>query len=93
MLTNVSNFFARALVKRGTIEEKNVNDVRFGIEVFITHIITFSSIIMIGTMANHFIETILFCIVFCHLRFFSNGFHAKKFIQCFMLSNITYLFY
>ena len=92
MLTGISKFCARALLKKGAIEERDVNDVRFGIEVFITHIITFSSILIIGIMIDNFIETALFCFVFCHLRSFSNGFHAKTFSQCFILSNATYLF-
>lgn len=92
MLTGISKFCALNLFKRGAIGEKNINDVRFGLEVFITHLITFASILVIGIMINHLTETVLFCVIFCHLRSFSNGFHAKTFIQCFMLSNITFLF-
>ncbi len=63
MLTGISKFCASALLKKGAIEERDVNDVRFGIEVFITHIITFSSILIIGIMIDYFMETALFCVL------------------------------
>lgn len=86
LLSEISKLCARVLFEKNAIEEKDVNEARFGIEVFITHIITFGSIFIIGAMTNCLTKTVLFCIVFCHLRSFSNGFHAKSFFQCFTWS-------
>ena len=82
----ISDYF----YKKGIINFEDKNAFRFAIEVVITQLFTFVSILIIGYYMNMFYHTVIYCIYFVWARKVLEGYHAKTFLHCYI---ITILFY
>lgn len=79
------------LYRKGNISFDQIDQCRFGLELIGTNLFVFSSTIFLGFMINHLISIVFIDFVFITLRHFSDGYHAKTFKNCFILTNMTCL--
>lgn len=79
------------LFKKGYIKNDQLNDIRYGVEVILSNFISLISIILIGLIIHQIKITTLFLFVFIGLRFMYEGYHAKKFLSCLLLTVSSYL--
>ncbi len=80
------------LLKKNRIIEKEDSEIySYGLELLISNGITLLAIVSTGAILNKLDLTFIFLLVFCGLRIFTGGYHAKSFWGCFLISNITYL--
>ena len=84
---NIANFF----YKIGLINFKDRKALRFGIELIITQFFTFLTILVIGVAINKTFITIIYCIYFVWTRRTFEGYHAKNFLSCYILTILFYI--
>ena len=77
--------------KKGYIKNEDINALRFSFELYITQIITFLTMFIIGLCLNRCIETIIYMVFFSILRKKINGYHAQTFLRCYILSIVSYV--
>lgn len=73
------------------IEEKDMNALRFALELIIAQTITVLSLLFIAYSINRIVETILYIVVFATLRRIIQGYHAKTFLKCYILTMSNYI--
>lgn len=86
-MNKISYQIANYAVLQGYIIKEEIEEIRFGVEVILSQCITFLPILIYGFLTHQVIQTIFFLSIFCTLRVLSNGFHCKKFLNCFLLTN------
>lgn len=73
-------------------ETKYSKDVYvYGIEVFLSNFLNVLAIFIISCLLSDGIMGVVFLFVFCLLRVFTGGYHAKTYGKCFMVGNISFL--
>ena len=85
---NISYWFFRS----DYIEEKDIDKIRFAIEVVLSNTVSFLTVIIIGCIIGCYVRTILFLLVFIGFRTLSDRYHAKTFLRCYILTVGSYLF-
>lgn len=90
-MTKFCQFIATQFYNHHMIEVDDINPLRFAFELLITQMITYLTMIFIGIMTHHFYETIVYCILFGILRKRIQGYHAKTFRMCFVLTILNYI--
>ena len=78
-------------IKKGHIVQEDREVYEYGFHLIFSDIINFSLILIIGVLLHQLINSIIFLAVFCSLRQFAGGFHAKKYWICRMAMAITFL--
>ena len=66
-------FLSKLLLKYDHIRIDQLNDIRYGIEVILSNILSFLTILIFGFLYNQFSVTILFLLIFISLRFLYEG--------------------
>lgn len=81
------------LQRKGVIStEKNEMELyKYGVEISLSSIISFLEILFIGIATSHFIESILFLVVFIFIRSFTGGFHANTYLKCNLVMLISFI--
>lgn len=92
MMTEFSNRIATYILKKHLIIHSQYEDFRFGIEVILSQLLTFFPMFIYMVTASLYLKSILFALTFISIRTIKKGFHAKSFLNCFILSNMAYLF-
>lgn len=87
------NTIVNWLIQQGAVSVKDKSIYCYGMEVLLSSIITYSSIIIIAYLADRLLETIVFSIAFVCLRQYAGGHHAKTRWGCYCLSLSAYLIY
>lgn len=91
MLNVAATHIADLLLIRAK-EQKYSRDVYvYGIEVFISNFLNVLAIFIISCLLSDGIMGLVFLLVFCPLRVFTGGYHAKTYGKCFMVGNISFL--
>lgn len=90
-LTNCCEYISNYAIHKSLINKNDFENFRFGLEVLLSQLITFSTIFIIGIVLKKIVQTIFFLVMFISFRSFKNNFHCKTFISCFLLTNFTYL--
>ena len=62
----------------------------FGIEVILSFVITLMSVLLVSMITKQFECTGAFLFSFVLLRLFCDGYHAKKYWQCLVITNILH---
>lgn len=75
-------------VERRYCQEKDRDIIRFGIEVIFSQIFTFMPIVMYALLSKDTISIFVMIITFASLRIMGKGYHAKRFVDCFLLTNL-----
>ena len=63
----------------------------YGIEVFISNVLNVLAIFIISCLLSDGLMGLVFLLIFCPLRVFTGGYHAKTYGKCFMVGNISFL--
>ena len=80
------------LFKRDLVEKDNIEDVRFLLELYLTQIITIVSIYLIGLLFMDAVSILIICICFMAGRKYLDGYHAKTFRNCYLLTILNFIF-
>lgn len=79
---------AEYIYYKGIIQYEDVNAFRFALELMITQVLTFVSIFILGITIRNFNETLIYCIYFIWTRRIVEGYHARTFLNCYILTMI-----
>lgn len=61
---------------------KNVQVISYGIEIILSSIMNLLLVFVLGSCLWGWIETLVFILLFCPIRQFSGGYHAKTHLLC-----------
>lgn len=84
---NLTNYCLR----RKVITDDKYEIYLYGFKLIIADVINYTIVIILGSLLNRLLESIVFLISLCGLRRFTGGFHAKTFWVCRMSMVITYI--
>lgn len=93
MLKKISLFLTEILIVKQIINEDEKKRYTYGFELCFSTIISLISILMISILKKDFFFGILFLFIFMPLRMTANGYHAKTFSCCFLLTNSVFIIY
>ena len=91
MIQELSIKIANFMVKRSIISDSDRNLYEFAYLSLIERLISWGTIIVLGTLFDCFLGSIIFTFSFIPLRIYAGGFHAKVYWKCFLISSITFL--
>lgn len=80
IVTSILNFMVRQNVI--TDKQEVMDFYRYGIEISISSILNVVLILLLGLISHHFVESILFLIVFIFMRSFMGGYYAQSYFRC-----------
>lgn len=89
-MRSISGRVAEILETHGAIQENDVDECRYGLEVFISSAFEVLSILFISIFVRNFVETLLFFAAFIPLRIYAGGYHAGTKLRCYLVSLATY---
>lgn len=93
MLYTIAAYCTSILINNGIIEEKKRAVYIYGFQLFIATASSILSILLISLTTGNTAYGILYLVTFMSLRITANGFHAKTYCGCFLLSNGIFLLY
>lgn len=91
MISKISSRITDILIKYSSIESKNKELYEYGFFVLLSQILYFIITIIVGTILNIAIESIIFYIAFQFIRRYAGGYHAATETQCEILSTLSLL--
>ena len=90
-MRNFFEYVANEFYIRGIINGEDRNALRFGIELIVTQVITFFSLVVISVLTRNLLECFIYCFFFIWGRKVFEGYHAKTFMNCYILTIISFL--
>jgi len=81
------------LIYRNIIDKSQKNIYIYGFQLFLSTLCSVSAILGVAFLSGNFIEGVVFLTIFMSLRMTANGYHAKNYLGCFILSNSLFVFY
>lgn len=91
MISKLSTFFTKKLVKNGTIHDSEQEIYVYGFFMFLSHMFYLFVACMFGIVFNCFIESVIFYVLFQSIRRYAGGYHAKTETRCEILSTLSIL--
>lgn len=91
MITTISEKIASYLCRKNIIDKDKKEIYQYGYEVLISGLIGFAIVIILGTLMNCFIESMLFLAVFVPVRQLTGGYHADAYLKCNIVFTIVFL--
>lgn len=91
MLQKLSNIIVEFLINRKNIEEKDKEIYLYGAMLFLSTLAGILSIILISILFFDLATVLIFFVFFTPLRVHSGGYHCKKYMTCFIVSNIIFV--
>lgn len=77
----------RVLIERKIITVDNRETVNYGLSTGIELILNLITTLTIGYVLNMVLESIVFLLSFAYVRVYTGGYHLKKAINCYLVSN------
>lgn len=93
MLNVIADFCTSILVNNGVVKEEKSAVLVYGFQLFISTASSLLSILLISLFTGNIAYGILYLVVFMLLRITANGFHARTYGRCFLLTNGLFLLY
>lgn len=90
-MRNFCEYVANEFYIRGIINGEDRNALRFGIELIVTQVITFFSLVVISVLTRNLLECFIYCFFFIWGRKVFEGYHAKTFMNCYILTIMSFL--
>lgn len=90
MLYKIANLLSKNLAAKLNDTEEKVEIYTYGLELIISTLCAWLSILFISLILNDVLSGVIFISFYSTLRFFVGGYHAKSYLKCFIVSNITY---
>ena len=82
MISRISSKIAFFFVSNRIIEKDKEEIYSYGLELLISQMISILSVLLIGALIGHFVDVLVFLIVFIPLRTYAGGYHAESHIRC-----------
>ncbi|QUI21408.1 cyclic lactone autoinducer peptide [Vallitalea pronyensis] len=92
MIYKLSTKISDKLVKKGIIQEDDIEVYNYGFEIIISSLLIFLGMMTLGIVFKCIIEVIIFMAFFCLLRIQAGGYHAKTHLQCFSFFALSCFF-
>ncbi|MBP1925460.1 accessory gene regulator B [Sedimentibacter acidaminivorans] len=89
MISSLSQSILNGFIEQRIISEEDRNIYEYGIEIAISYLLNFLTMITISFFMNMLIECIVFLIIFVPLKGYTGGYHAPNYIICFVISCLT----
>ncbi len=86
MVYRLSEYLTGLLIEVGSIEKKDKNLYRYGIEIIMVMALNIVTVIIIGYAMGMFLECVIFLLLFIPLRSYAGGYHNSSSIKCYFLS-------
>ena len=90
MENNFSEKITNKMITKKVINKEEAEIYAFGFHQLILIILNIISILIIGSIFNKFLFSLLFLIEFIPLRCFAGGIHANTQLKCYIFSMIYY---
>ena len=82
MIKDISNGVSRRFVEKGILDEENKEICSYGLEIFISTMISVCMVLFISIICSKLLEGIIYLIFYCSLRTYAGGYHAKSHRSC-----------
>ena len=82
MIKSISNSASRKFVEKGILGKDNEEVCSYGLEIFISTIISVCMVLIISIICAKTMEGIIYLIFYCSLRTYAGGYHAKSHRSC-----------
>ncbi len=82
MIKDISNGVSRRFVEKGILDEENKEICSYGLEIFISTMISVCMVLFISIICFKLLEGIIYLIFYCSLRTYAGGYHAKSHRSC-----------
>ncbi len=89
-MQNISEYIVNKLFV--SLNEEEQYELQFGVELILTQSILISIIIFSGVMLGRFVESLVFILLLLSVRTVLDGYHAKTFLKCCILTLCIYFF-
>ncbi len=86
MLSKKSAEFADLLVNKNVIPYEKRNIIAHGITVMVELILNIVTTLILGVIFGLILESIIFLIAYSSIRMYTNGYHCKTSVGCYMFS-------
>ena len=86
MIKNISNSVSRKFAEKGILEKNNVEICSYGLEIFISTMISVCMVLFISTFFTKPLEGIIYLLFYCSLRTYAGGYHADSEEKCYITS-------
>lgn len=90
MLEKCADNMTQLLFKKCSLDESRKPVYRYGFQLFLSTSASTTAILLLSALFSLFDHAVMFLLVFMPLRFFSGGYHAKTYGNCFILTNAVY---
>ena len=90
MIHEISKRISLSLLNRNLIKDELIEVYVYGTELFLSFILTSAVILILGSILNLFVETLIFMVLFIGIRRIVGGFHANSYFRCFISTVASY---
>lgn len=90
MLQKTAARISQWYFNKGYIQEEDIDSIRFGLEVVLSHFISFSLILGTGILSGNFWISFVFVLALALFRSIYDGYHAETFFRCTMMTLSNY---
>lgn len=94
MLDSLAVWCTSQLIDKNVVEEKKYDIYVYGFQLFYSTLFSVLTMLTVSCITHNLLQGIIFLVIFMSLRMTANGYHAKTYFRCFLLTNsifITYL--
>ncbi len=91
MLLKISEYVTNSFVNKKIINSNSADIYIYGFQLTLSTLFSIITIILISSLIN-FLFGIIFCSFFMPLRFCAGGYHSKTYWNCFILTNLSFMF-
>lgn len=91
MIKYVSDKMTSFLVYNKSIDSEDSDICSYGLEILISSLINLVMVLILGSILNKFIQTVVFVICYCSIRQFAGGYHSNTHGKCIFTFLCMYL--
>ena len=92
-MEQIANYIANLLGKKEIIRQDDIAICCYGLEMFLSSVLEFLSIMLLAFIGGNFLETLLFFIAFIPLRIYAGGYHADTRLRCYGILVANYMIF
>lgn len=82
MIINLAKKATSYFIINNLIEKDKAEIYLYGLEILIAECLSILSVLFLGLITDHFIDTLLFLAAFIPLRTYAGGFHSNTHLKC-----------
>lgn len=90
-MDRLSKIMTEQLIRKNKIDAQQSEIYRYGLRLILADLVNFAIILACGVLLKRVLCALVFLLVFCSVRKYSGGFHAKTFWLCRLTMAVTFL--